>query len=145
MVPFYGQGMNAGFEDCSVLSQILDECGHNWELALPEYSRRRWEDAHSICDLALYNYTEMRDLVNRPSYRVRKFFDECLFRLMPRTWVPLYNSVSFTSMRYSDCIKNRRWQDGVVGRLLWGSGAVVVSVVVAAVALVAGRKMQPMS
>lgn len=124
MVPFYGQGMNAGFEDCTVFCRILDENKHNWELALPEYSARRWEDAHSICDLAMYNYLEMRDLVNRPSYRIRKWLDDLLYQLVPSHWVPLYNSVSFSSMRYTDCVQNRKWQNGIVSRILWGLATV---------------------
>lgn len=139
MVPFYGQGMNAGFEDCTVFSRILDESKHNWEVALQEYSAQRWEDAHSICDLAMYNYVEMRDLVNRPSYRVRKFFDDLLHRLLPQRWVPLYNSVSFTSMRYTDCVENRKWQDRVIARLLWGSAVLSVAAVGATGAMVAKR------
>lgn len=55
----------------------------------------------------------MRDLVTRKSYRLRKQFDDTLFRLCPNFWVPLYNSVSFTHMPYTRCIENRKWQDKV--------------------------------
>lgn len=55
----------------------------------------------------------MRDLVTKRSYLLRKKLDELLFWLMPNTWVPLYNSVSFSHMRYSKCIANRKWQDKV--------------------------------
>lgn len=55
----------------------------------------------------------MRDLVTRRSYRLRKMFDDTLFRLCPNIWVPLYNSVSFTHMPYKRCIENREWQDKV--------------------------------
>lgn len=139
MVPFYGQGMNAGFEDCTVFGRILEQNHHNWEMALQEYSAQRWEDAHAICDLAMYNYVEMRDLVNRPSYRLRKLFDDLLNRVMPLRWVPLYNSVSFTSMRYSECVRNRRWQDAVIVRLFWGT-AFVSAAMAAASAAVMGKK-----
>lgn len=59
MVPFYGQGMNAGFEDCSILSQILDQHHNHFQLALREFSDSRWQDAQAICDLAMYNYIEV--------------------------------------------------------------------------------------
>lgn len=59
MVPFYGQGMNAGFEDCTILSEILNRNRNNFHLALKEFSETRWENAHAICDLAMYNYTEV--------------------------------------------------------------------------------------
>ena len=65
VVPFYGQGMNAGFEDCTILSELFDKHGTNLEKILTEFSETRWEDAHAICDLAMYNYVEMRDLVNK--------------------------------------------------------------------------------
>lgn len=56
----------------------------------------------------------MRDLVTRPSYRIRKAIDDFLFWLMPDFWVPLYNSVTFTTMPYSQCVKNREWQNKVI-------------------------------
>lgn len=65
VVPFYGQGMNAGFEDCSILSELFDQHGSDLEKILEEFSDKRWEDAHAISDLAMYNYVEMRDLVNK--------------------------------------------------------------------------------
>lgn len=55
----------------------------------------------------------MRDLVNRRTYKLRKYFDDFLFILMPNKWVPLYNSVSFTNMGYEKCVQNRKWQDKV--------------------------------
>jgi kynurenine 3-monooxygenase len=65
VVPFYGQGMNAGFEDCSILTELFNQHGSNLEMVLSEFSKGRHEDAHAISDLAMYNYIEMRDLVNK--------------------------------------------------------------------------------
>lgn len=59
MVPFYGQGMNAGFEDCSLLSEIIDRNHTHFHAALKEFSDSRCEDAEAICDLAMYNYVEV--------------------------------------------------------------------------------------
>lgn len=59
MVPFFGQGMNAGFEDCSILSSILDKHHNRFHVALKEFSDTRWQDAQAICDLAMYNYIEV--------------------------------------------------------------------------------------
>lgn len=61
----------------------------------------------------------MRDLVTRPSYRIRKAMDDFLFWLMPDFWVPLYNSVTFTTMPYSQCVKNREWQNKVISILFY--------------------------
>lgn len=58
-------------------------------------------------------YFQMRDLVTRKTYRLRKAIDDFLFWLLPKRWVPLYNSVSFTHMPYKQCIANRKWQDKV--------------------------------
>ncbi|KAJ8971566.1 hypothetical protein NQ317_004120, partial [Molorchus minor] len=110
MVPFYGQGMNAGFEDCIILNELLDKT-EDIEEAIKEYSKVRIEDAHAICDLAMYNYIEMRDLVTKPTFYLRKRLDNLLSGLFPDTWVPLYNSVCFSRMKYTKCIENRKWQD----------------------------------
>lgn len=59
MVPFYGQGMNAGMEDCLLLDQLFEEYNMNISKILPEFTKRRHEDAHAICDLAMYNYIEV--------------------------------------------------------------------------------------
>ncbi|KXJ77718.1 kynurenine 3-monooxygenase [Aedes albopictus] len=127
MVPFYGQGMNAGFEDCSVLTELFNKHGSDIDRILAEFSQTRWEDAHSICDLAMYNYVEMRDLVTKRSYLFRKKLDELLYWLLPNTWVPLYNSVSFSHMRYSKCIANRKWQDKILTRVLYFSSIATVA------------------
>ncbi|KAJ3665009.1 hypothetical protein Zmor_000530 [Zophobas morio] len=113
MVPFYGQGMNAGFEDCFILDDILYANKNDIGSSVEEFSKKRTEDAFAICDLAMYNYVEMRDLVTRRSYHLRKLLDEVLFKLFPMNWIPLYNSVTFSGMSYKKCIKNREWQNMV--------------------------------
>lgn len=65
VVPFYGQGMNAGFEDCTLLTQLFNKHGSDLTKILSEYSENRWVDAYAISDLAMYNCIEMRDLVNK--------------------------------------------------------------------------------
>ncbi|ALC40811.1 cn [Drosophila busckii] len=117
MVPYYGQGMNTGMEDLTLLCSILDQ-QLPLDVSLAQFTEQRWPDAHAICDLAMYNYVEMRDLTKRLSFRCRKWLDTMLFRLFPTKWVPLYNSVSFSSMPYSQCILNRQWQDRVLGKAL---------------------------
>ncbi|KAJ1360008.1 Kynurenine 3-monooxygenase [Parelaphostrongylus tenuis] len=84
MVPFYGQGMNCGFEDCLVLSEILDVCNDDISKALSMYSEKRVKDTHTIIDLAMYNYEELKDLVNHPSYKLRKKLDLFLNRIFPK-------------------------------------------------------------
>merc|ERR1740128_907662 len=113
MVPFYGQGMNCGMEDCLVLNDMMDKHS-DLETALTEYSNFRNPDAEAMCDLAMYNYVEMRDLVNKKSFLVRKKLDNLLHWLAPHWGGPLYTSVTFSRMRYHQCIKNRKWQDSAL-------------------------------
>merc|ERR1712241_1301673 len=120
MVPFYGQGMNCGMEDCRVLDEAFDRNGDDISKALEDYSKQRNPDAEAMCDLAMYNYIEMRDLVNKKSFLLRKKLDNLLHWLAPDWWVPLYTSVTFSRMRYHQCIKNRKWQDSA---LTWLSSA----------------------
>lgn len=117
MVPFYGQGMNCGMEDCLVLEDALDKHKGDLEKSLEEYSINRNPDAEAMCDLAMYNYIEMRDLVNKKSFLVRKKLDNFLHWLLPNSWVPLYTSVTFSRMRYHHCVSNRAWQDVALNRI----------------------------
>lgn len=100
-----------------ILNDLLTK--HNLDLAgaFSEFTNVRNEDAKVIVDLALYNYIEMRDLVNQTHFRIRKKFDDLLHWIMPSVWVPLYTTVTFSRLRYSDCLKNKEWQDKVIRRL----------------------------
>lgn len=115
MVPFYGQGMNCGFQDVEILDGIFEEYNisairtdDKLALALEEYTRRRYPDAISICDLAMYNYIEMRSSVVNPWYLLRRQVEGTLHWLFPRGIIPLYTMVSFSTMRYSEVMQ--RWQ-----------------------------------
>ncbi|RIA98561.1 hypothetical protein C1645_685754 [Glomus cerebriforme] len=115
MVPFYGQGMNCGFQDVEILDGIFEEYNisavrndDKLALALEEYTRRRYPDAISICDLAMYNYIEMRSSVINPWYLLRRQVEGTLYRLFPRGVIPLYTMISFSTMRYSEAMQ--RWQ-----------------------------------
>lgn len=113
MVPFYGQGMNAGFEDCILLDKLLEKHRNSIQEAIGEFSIARVDDAQAISDLAMYNYVEMRELVTKYIYHLRKQLDEFLFRIVPTIWIPLYHSVTFTRTNYKKCIENRQWQNKV--------------------------------
>lgn len=118
MVPFYGQGMNCGFEDCIVLDELLEEHGSDQLGAvLDHFTRERVDNCHTIIDLAMYNYVEMRDLVNKKSFLIRKKFDNLMYSLIPWVWIPLYTMVTFTRIPYKRCMDDRRWQDEALGKL----------------------------
>ncbi|KAF2361735.1 Kynurenine 3-monooxygenase [Trinorchestia longiramus] len=114
MVPFYGQGMNCGLEDCLVLDEMLTLHGEDLTKALAAYSEKRNPDAEAIVDLAMYNYVEMRDLVNSRLFLLRKTVDNLLYSIFPRSWVPLYTMVTFSREPYSSCVHKKQWQDKVL-------------------------------
>lgn len=106
MVPFYGQGMNAGLEDVRVLFEHLDahpSTPQGRTTALASYTEQRTPDAHAINDLALRNYQEMRADVTSPAYRLRKWVEEKMSVYLPSLgFATQYSRVSFGNMRYSE-------------------------------------------
>jgi kynurenine 3-monooxygenase len=101
IVPFYGQGMNCGFEDVVELDRCLAETGDDWATALPRYAERRRPNADAIADLALDNFVEMRDRVASPVFRTQKRAEHALERRLPEHFVSLYELVSFSTVPYS--------------------------------------------
>lgn len=123
MVPFYGQGMNAGLEDVRVLFSFLDKhdepdsISQGRAAALAEYTAFRVPDAHAINDLALQNYIEMRSSVLSPTYRLRKILEESLSKYFPRLgWQTKYSRVSFGNERYSEVAAKSERQGRVLVR-----------------------------
>ncbi|HRO71594.1 MAG TPA: FAD-dependent monooxygenase, partial [Chitinophagaceae bacterium] len=72
IVPFFGQGMNCGFEDCRVLDEMIDQFDHNWDLILPAFQENRKPDTDAIADLAIGNFAEMREKVTDPKFLLQK-------------------------------------------------------------------------
>jgi kynurenine 3-monooxygenase len=133
MVPFYGQGMNAGLESVRVLFSKLDSTPNRPE-ALVSYTAGRAEDAHVIADLALANYTEMRSSVTSPLYKWRKWIEERLDKYVPSWgWATQYSRVSFSNMRYSDVIKKSKSQKRILTVLFLAAAAAGVAMPVAGV------------
>ncbi len=116
MVPFFGQGMNCGFEDCLILDELLEQNNNSIKKVVPLFSENRIENCHTVIDLAMYNYIEMRDLVNSTTFLMRKNLDNFLNALFPRSWIPLYSMVTFTRIPYKKCINDRKWQDLMISR-----------------------------
>jgi kynurenine 3-monooxygenase len=133
VVPFYGQGMNAAFEDCTVLAALLDRHGGDWDKTLSAYSVERKADAHAIADLALYNYLVMRDKVASRGYLLRAAVGRFLHKLAPTSWVPLYSRVTFSDRPYSEARLEAARQDRILDRVAWG---VALLLLVAAAALI---------
>ncbi|MTI40313.1 FAD-dependent oxidoreductase [Fulvivirga lutimaris] len=119
IVPFYGQGMNSGFEDCRVLNQMLDEHQDDWDKLLPAYQKLRKPDADAISNLALQNFIEMRDLVADDNFLLRKQIEAKLSDLYPQKWIPLYSMVTFKEqMRYSDALEMGKKQKAIMDKVM---------------------------
>lgn len=134
VVPFYGQGMNAAFEDCVVLDECLAEFGDDRARAFAEYFTRRKADADALADLAVQNFVEMRDKTASPVFRAKKKLDHVLETLLPRTYLPLYTMVSFTRIPYAEAARRAHRQDFVIYTVL-GAIAILVVVLVLGVVL----------
>lgn len=115
MVPFYGQGMNAGLESVRALFSALDDHPDCIGEALESYTASRVKDAHAIADLALTNYVEMRSSVTSRFYKLRKLIEETLYHYLPRAgWATQYSRVSFSNMPYSEVIERSKHQESVL-------------------------------
>jgi kynurenine 3-monooxygenase len=114
VVPFYGQGMNAAFEDCVVLDECLEENRGNRERAFAEYFRRRKENADALADLAIGNFIEMRDKTASKTFRAKKKLDHALEAALPGIYLPLYTMVTFTRLPYSAAARRARLQDRIL-------------------------------
>ncbi len=117
IVPFYGQGMNAGFEDCSLLDALVDEYAEDWSSIIPAFSRMRIPQADAIADLALRNFIEMRDKVADPDFLLRKKIAARLHEQYPE-FLPLYSMVSFSHLPYDQALREGQAQDAFFERVL---------------------------
>jgi len=114
VVPFYGQGMNAAFEDCSVLDECLEQFPENRERAFAEYFRRRKENADALANLAIGNFIEMRDKTASKTFRAKKKLDHSLEAALPGIYLPLYTMVTFTLIPYAQAARRAKRQDRVI-------------------------------
>jgi kynurenine 3-monooxygenase len=130
VVPFYGQGMNAAFEDCVVLDECLEEFPENRERAFAEYFRRRKENADALADLAIGNFIEMRDKTASKTFRAKKKLDHALEAALPGIYLPLYTMVTFTRMPYAKAAKRAQIQDALVYASLFVIAAILVAAMV---------------
>ncbi|MCM4082685.1 FAD-dependent oxidoreductase [Paractinoplanes hotanensis] len=122
IVPFYGQGANASFEDVVELDRCLDATGDDWAAALPRYERGRRENSEAIAEMALANFVEMRDKVADPFFKLGKNVEHALERWLPGRYVSRYELVSFSTTPYAEVRRRVRRQHQAVGAV---AGALV--------------------
>ena len=123
IVPFYGQGMNSGFEDARVLADLLDDheghpTGEAWTALMADFTRLRKANGDAIGDLALRNFIEMRDRTGDPRFLLRKRIERRLTDRHPDRWVPLYSMVTFTHLPYAEALELGRVQDGIMEEVM---------------------------
>jgi kynurenine 3-monooxygenase len=135
VVPFYGQGMNAAFEDCIMLDECLDKFADNRESAFAEYFERRKENADALADLAIGNFIEMRDKTASRTFRAKKKLDHLLEAALPGVYLPLYTMVTFTRVPYAQAARRARLQD----RILYTALATLVLLGILVLTVLLGR------
>ena len=119
IVPFFGQGMNCGFEDCVVLNGLMDKHNEDWKLILAEYQLLRKPDGDAIAELALNNFIEMRDKVADNRFLSQKKIEAAFTKKHPDKWMPAYAQVTFSPLiRYSEALKNSIKQEAIMLQIM---------------------------
>ena len=123
--PFYGQGMNSAFEDCSALMDALMRHGNDRASAFAAYEQSRRPHTDTLAELSKANFVELKQKVQSPWFVARKRLDVALNRLLPKTWLPLYTMIAHTTMPYGEALaRSRRQEKLLVGMTVGLVGAV---------------------
>ena len=119
IVPFFGQGMNCGFEDCSVLNNLMAKYGEDWKTILSEFQQWRKPDVDAIAEMALNNFIEMRDKVADPKFLLQKKIEAKLNQKYPDKWIPAYSQVTFSpQIRYSEALARGQKQEAIMKEIM---------------------------
>jgi kynurenine 3-monooxygenase len=126
IVPFYGQGMNCGFEDCVVLDHLIpnpaplgDGSGEIWKNIFQKFQDLRKPDGDAIAELAIENYIEMRDKVADPKFLLQKKIEARFSEKHPERWTPLYVMVTYRDdMRYSEALTKGKVQEEIMKKIM---------------------------
>lgn len=124
-VPFFGQGMNCGFEDCTVMWELMQKhieelsAGQaGWKTIFSEYQKLRKPNGDAVQDLSLQNYLVMRDKVSDPDYQLQQKIERRINELYPGNYFPLYSMVSFSDIEYHVAIAKGEEQDKMIWNLI---------------------------
>ncbi len=119
IVPFYGQGMNCGFEDCVVLNDLIEKHGEDWTKIMPQYQNLRKPDGDAIADLAIANFIEMRDKTADPVFLLQKKIEARFSEKYPEKWTPLYTMVTYSPhIRYSTAQSEGQRQQQIMDKVM---------------------------
>ncbi|KGJ99344.1 FAD-dependent oxidoreductase [Thalassotalea sp. ND16A] len=119
MVPFYGQGMNCGFEDCRILNELEAELDGDWDKILPAYEQSRKPNGDAIIELAKRNFVEMSELSADENFLLRKKIEAKFHQMHPQLWVPLYSMVTFSpNISYHQALKTGDIQQQIMDQVM---------------------------
>lgn len=124
IVPFFGQGINCGFEDCTILLELLDRYGADWEKVFREFEEARKINTDAIADMAIDNFVEMRDRVGDRRFLLQKQVELALEAKYPRQFVPKYAMVTFHRVPYSIALQRGQVQERILAELCQGINGV---------------------
>ena len=118
IVPFYGQGMNAGFEDISVLYEMMEKYGEDWETVFSEYEKSRKPNADAIAELSYRNFLEMSSKTADDKFLLQKKIEKVFSDRHPDKWIPLYSRVTFSDRPYSEALAIGDFQNEIMQKVL---------------------------
>ena len=119
IVPFFGQGMNCGFEDCRILDELIEQNGDDWHTILQQYQTLRKPDADAIADLAVNNFIEMSEKTADPKFLLQKKIEARLNEKYPDKWIPAYSQVTFSPyIRYSEALQRGKKQETIMQEVM---------------------------
>ena len=118
IVPFYGQGMNAGFEDITVLTGLMERHGEDWERVFSEYQARRKPNADAIAELSYRNFVEMSSRTADPEFLLQKKIERHFANAYPDKWIPAYSRVTFSDRPYAEALAMGDRQEAIMREVM---------------------------
>lgn len=118
VVPFYGQGMNAGFEDIYVLNQIIQQYGDDWEGIFQAYQKNRKPNADAIAELSYRNFIEMSSKTADPKFLLQKKIEKHFAAKHPEKWIPAYSRVTFSDRPYTEALAIGDAQEAIMQQVM---------------------------
>jgi kynurenine 3-monooxygenase len=122
IVPFYGHGMNAGFEDITVLNQMMQKYGDDWKTIFSEYEKSRKPNADAIAELSYRNFMEMSSKTADADFLLQKKIEKHFSEKYPDKWLPLYSRVTFSYRPYSEALALGDYQKAIMDEVMKTEG-----------------------
>ncbi len=118
VVPFYGQGMNAGFEDIYALNNLMKVHGDNWEAIFEAYQKERKPNADAIAELSYRNFIEMSSKTADPKFLLQKKIEKHFAAKHPDKWIPAYSRVTFSERPYAEALAIGDAQEAIMQQVM---------------------------